>query len=589
MPAQALTFPAGDAQIVLSATGLIERVAHPAHGPGSYLRPHRALPKVITGGLPIAWQPAGVVIDEDEVETRYAADNRTGMECTIRNAFGGSWIQRQMLINTSAETIQIDDVITSSSPATGMVGQVHAGAGDAFVIVQPADGLGPLLAARLSHGSVFGHAPDGLRTGAIQLQPGRRFVLQWMIDFVPDAVGLARSLSAGAAAPVELWPGESYPIDDPDTAVLAAEPLTLEHENGIQTVGTDQAGRYAVELRSARGSRQVELAWAPHVEDVLAQRGQRWLAGETTGSEAPRLLGSGAALGVQHGLSARLIEDSRRAEEALSRHTARLLDQERLSGLDICFLAQEAVRSADPDPLDRARDELLSCSRPAMGLGMAATRVSMGQLAAGSVPTAVMDHLGRVRQQYPTGDGRAGVPSPVGAGASSPAGAGASSPVGAGAVLDEMAALELQLVLGPAGLAAAGMTDTDPAVQNLLPGVLRLAASLGSGLPGRRFAAAPEDDLSPAVRGYLAAVLDLVPEALGPLLARRCGQTPHELADRARATALADALWPLPAPSPSCQKLKAVFGSEFRTTQSRDEHLTQLIGWLVLGRPEQAF
>jgi hypothetical protein len=566
MPAQALTFPVGDAQVVLSATGLIQRVAHPAHGPGSYLRPHRALPKVIIGGLPIDWQPAGVVIDEDEVETRYAADNRTGMECTIRNAFAGTWIQRQMLINTSAETIEVDDVIISSSPATSMIGQVHVGAGDAFVIVQPADGLGPLLGARLSRGAIFGHAPDGLRTGPIQLQPGRRFVLQWSIGFVPDAVGLARSLPAGATARPELWPGESYPIDDPDTAVLTAEPLVLEHENGVQTVRTDQPGRFRVELRSARGSRLLDLAWVPRTEELLGRLNDGWLAGPASASGAPLLPGSGAALGLQYGLGAHLIEDPQRAEEALSGHTARLLDQDRLSGLDLCFLAQETLRTADdPDPLDRAREELLSCPRPIMGSGLAAARVSMGQLAAGSAPTAVMERLDRIRQQYPPPRARLG----------------AASQPNAGSALDDAAALELQIVLGPAGLAADQTSDTDPEVEGLLPGVLRLAAALGSGLPGRRFVAPPEETFSPAERGYLADVLDLFPEALGPLLAARCGCTPHELADQARATALADALWPLPAQSPTCQNLKALSGSGILTT------LDQLVGWLVLGRPDR--
>lgn len=546
MPAQTLTYAVGDAEVAISDTGWVERVDH-ARRPGrNYVRPHRGLPVMTVDDRPVDWEPAGVVTDEGEIEARYTAATHSGLECTVRNAFARSWIQRQMLANTSSAPIEIAELTTGVCPADDMFAHAGVSAVDAYWIIHPADGQGPLLTVRLSHGAIHGHAPDGLRTGAIHLDPGRRFVLQWVIDFEPSGLSLAGHLADQGTARTELWHDEFYPVADADTAVLAPDPVVDDHEDGVQMLGSHRPGRVTVELRSARGSRHLDLAWVPRLDALLVQLSPGWLGGDRSVSGAPVLPDSGAALGLQHGLGAHVIQLPDAADEALMQHTARLLDQHPLSGPEMAFLAQETMRTGEPEPLDHAHAELLGRTSPSPGLGLAATRVSLAELASGSTPTAILEHLDMMCRRYPAPSG---------------------PDQGSAQTLAPITPLELNAVATATGLPGANTPAGDQANQTALSALLRLAAPLGYGLPVRIVHDPRPDIAAPVVGGYLAAVLDLMPESLGPALEQHCGQTPHELAEQARATALADVLWP-PAGQP------------------RDERrIHDLIGWIVLGRP----
>lgn len=570
MPAQTVSFAAGNGQVSVSGTGRVERVEHLARPGESYLAANSGLPQLIVGGEPVGWQRADVITDEDEVESRYVAASRSGLECTVRNAFAGSWIQRCMLVNTSAVPIQADDVITSIPPAGHMLAHAGVAAADTFWVVQPSDGLGPLLTGRLTHGPITGDAPDGLRTGPVRIQPGHRFVLQWVIDFEPDTVSFAAGLSDDSTARTDMWQHESYPVHDPDTAVLVQDPVVLDHEDGIQTLRSTRPGRYGVELRSARGSRRIDLSWVPTIDELLAWLGPQWLADDRTGVRQPDrfkrpiLPDSGAALGLQYALGAHILDEPEIADDALTRHTARLLDLDRLSSHDLAYLAQETSRTGDLDPLDHAHAQLVARTEPTMGLGLAATRVCLAQLAAGSVPTSVLDRMRalsrRVVERRPVDRDASEIP-------------------------DEITALELTVVSGPAALASRAQSQPQAATPDLWPDVLRLAAQLGSGLPGHRLGPASEvgrtftagrasgtggasgADWPADLRGYFAAVLELMPEHVGSALRSRCSCTAGELAEQTQIAALAAALWP-----PDRH-------------DDHDHQLTRLIGWLVLGRP----
>lgn len=542
MSAQTLTFTVEEARITVSDTGVIERVEHATRTGENYVAEHSGLPRMIIDGRAVDWRPAGVITDEDEVETRYAAADRPELECTIRNGFAGSWLQRCMVINTSSQPIEVEDVITEVSPAAQMTGRAGMAAADTYWFIQPTDGAGPLLTGRLSHGAVTERASDGFRTGPIQLRPGHRFVLQWVIEFVPYAIGLAAKLSAGATVSTALWQHESFPIHDPDTAVLVPDPLLLEHEEGTQVIGSPQPGRFGIELRSARGSRRMELAWVPRIEDLLVRLSLDWLFPRRAGSQAPILPGSGAALGLQYGLGARLTELPEAADEALIQHTSRLLDRDQLSSHDIACLAQESLRTGDPDPLDRAHTELLTRADPVPGLGLAATRVCLAELATGSTPQELLDWLYELSRRSPNRIATVGAHD---------------------LVLNRIAAWELAAVTGPADTTPSQPGDQHASSPDLLPGALRLAAQVGSGLPGHRLGRPAGLDTD----AYCAAVLDLVPEHVSPPFVRRCGCTPGELAERTHATSLAAVLWPS--------------GDQMRD----DDQLNELIGWVVLGRP----
>jgi hypothetical protein len=247
------------------------------------------------------------------------------------------------------------------------------------------------------------------------------------------------------------------------------------------------------------------------------------------------LPGGGAALGLQQAVITGLTEDRDDAEDALALYAARLLERDRLSIMDQAFLAQEAVRTGDSEPLDRARAEMLRSDRLQPGLALAATRLCLAELALGGTPSAIVARLRELAEDD-------------GAGVQQPARSGDDH------LLEAAARLETITVTGPAGATTSGA---------VVPHALAVGAELGSGLPGHRLGG-----IRPGVAVYAAAVLDLLPEPYGPELERHWGTGPHAVADRTRTTALAAALWP-----------------DGQAGAPDAPELSEAVGWLVLGRP----
>ncbi len=531
MSAPELSFRLGDLMIAIGSSGYPVRAARSSDGT-DYLRPQTVPGRLVVDGIADSWEPAGLVIDSDESEARFAAAGHPALEYAVRNSFTGSWLQRHVLMNTSAVPVQVDRLTLPVPAGADCVGWALAAGGDTAWIIAPSDGTGPVLAADLTQGSLDDWDTDGFVTGGLVLPPGRRVVLQWRIDALDDAAGFGRTRRPVLSARTELPATVPYEVADPDTAVVAADPVTVLTEDDVQLISSDRPGRYPVELRSSRGTNRLNLAWVPSFAELITQVSARWLSQRRSSAGVAVLPGSGAALGLQQAVISGLSADHDDAEDALALHAARLLERDRLSIMDQAFLAQETVRTGDPEPLARARDALAATTAVEPGLGLAATRVCLAELACGGSPAELVARLRLLSLQ-----GAASVRGPV--------------PAGEDHLLAQAARLEALTVTGPAD---AGV----PAA--VIPHALAVGAELGSGLPGHRLGA-----IRPTAAIYAAAVLDLLPESYGPELQRHWGSGPHVLADHTRTTALAAALWP--------------------DDDADAEELGAAVGWLVLGRP----
>ncbi|HEY9292114.1 MAG TPA: hypothetical protein VIP98_12605 [Microlunatus sp.] len=528
MSAQELIFTAGDLKINIGDTGLPSRVT----GLGQDFLLGQQEPGTLTiDGDAQRWEFAGLVTDVDESEARYAVVDHPELEYTVRNSFAGVWLQRHMLLNTSSSTVRVEDLILQLCPAADQIGWALTTAGSTIWTVQPADGQGPMLAGELTQGAVSGQTSGGFSTGRLLLPAGRRVVLQWRIELVDEPARVPASRASLLSPRTELPRGEPYEIDDPDIAVLVGDPVSVQTDGDTQLVISDHPGRFPIELRSARGTTRLDLAWVPTAEELITDLSGGWLTEHRSAAGIGELPGGGAALGLQQAVVARLSDDQSDAEDALARYAALLLDRDRLSIMDQAFLAQETVRTGDPEPLARAKEALLDLTEPQPGLGLAGTRLCLAELASDGDPGAVLTRLRELAES-----------------------AGEMDDLSAGQdhLRTVASALELITVTGPA--AGSGLAD-------LLPYAAAVGAELGSGLPGHRLGR-----LSPSTEIYAAAVLDLLPEAIGPALADRWGITPHGLAERTRISALAATLWP---------EQETADGGE----------LSDAVGWLVLGRP----
>lgn len=538
MPAQELIFAAGDLEVLVGPAGFPVRVRCAGRPGQDYLAPQHAPAELIMDDQVQQWEPVGLITDVDETEARYALVDHPEIEYTVRNSFARHWQQRHMLVNTSSTTVRIDRWELTVPPADGCVGWASAVGGDAFWSVQPADGRGPLLVGELVQGVVSDLVPGtqpGFATGGIVLPANRRVVLQWRIDTAPDTVHITRTRQPVLSGRTALGINEPYEIADPDSAVVTDAPVIVSTEGDVQVVMSDRAGRYPVELRSGRGTTRIDLAWVPDADEVITELSRSWLD-RRSGAGIGVIPGPGAALGLQRAVVGRLTDEVDDAEDALALHTERLLDSSAMSIMDQAFLAQESVRTGDPAPLERARSQLLETDVADPGLGLAATRICLAELALGGSPADVIIKL----RELATG--------------SRDAVAAADDLVGH--LVGTAARLELTTVTGP----SAGRTTDD-----VIMSALAVGAELGSGLPGARIGGLP-----PGAACYAAAVLDLLPDGFGARLERWWGITAHALADRTRTSALADALFP----------------RDEAAAPSADD-LDETIGWLVLGGPAE--
>ena len=541
MPELSFGFGAGEVRL----DPAVEAVRHRDRPGVDYLGADLAPAAVIIGGRRHGWQLIGSEADVDEVESRYRPVGRDDLELVVRHAFRTVWVQRYTLINTvintgintavnttagtAAETIRLDDLVIALRAGSTMTGWTMTAGAEAFWLTQPSDGRGPVLAATLQLGDVAGTAEGGWRTGPIELAGGARYVVQWQADWHPSVADFGCRRPTTVPERTELaWP-EPFEFTGSDTAVIADLEVAVRPQGVDTLIEAPRPGRFAVELRSSRGTVRLGLTWSEPASRWVARSAQHWVEGSRTPAGIPRLPDSAAGIVVQQALSDRWPGDTDAAVEALERMAARLLGSSELSVFDIALLAGESLRSGDRDCAAAARSAVLARTTAEPGLGLAATRVSLAELAAGVSIGPIVTRLDQLARS-----------------------------------VSDLATLELALLTRSQATALSG---------DVLDRALALGAEVGAGLPG-----GPMRELSAAELAYRSALLGLLPEDRATDRtadwAARWSLGPQALADLLRRRSLA-ALTPLSDDLPDDSP-----GESTASTAT-----AETLAWLVLSQP----
>lgn len=501
MPAPGLTFDSGPARVAMSSGGRVVSVVHHDDPALSYLS-GAALGELRVDDERLAPVEPEVRVDVDEVEVVHTFPGR--LRVVVRHTFATGWGVRLAFVSLAPHPQQVERAQLRLEPGPRCVAwALTLGVTGAYA-VSPASGTGPLLGGLLRLGSVRDATPDGLELSPFTLAPDGRHVaqLQWDWYATPRAFGQERY----GAAPSALFPATGEVVQvrvDDDVAVVMPEgPADAHRGRGRLELVSAVRGRFPVELRSARGTIAFSLQWVDRAEELLASLAEGVLSAERSSAGVVKLPDVAAALVVQHALGANRVDDPDDAAEALDLFTARLTGSGSLTPVHAAYLCREHDRLGDPDLLDEAWAALRDRTRPAPGLGLAATQLCLGLIARDRPAGEVLGLLSRLFSAF-------------------------AARRAAGRALPEdditarAAALELVAVTA-AGPRAWGPDGAGPDVR---PEVAGLGLHLGAGLKGQAVLARPEAELA-----HLLTVFQLLPDDLSGELTRRWGCSAHALA-----------------------------------------------------------
>ena len=488
MPHSLSRFHLPDAVVSVDQVGAVSSVVNTSRPTLSYLR--MDLPTAAGAdsgartGSAVAWSSVGVAIDVDELESALA--DRAGLELTVRHTFVAGWQLRCALANSSTEprTLRLRLPLTTGA---GTVGHAVAEGAEAELFVQPGDGRGPILAGRLRQGSVERIDADGLVLPELTLDPGARYVLSWEWDWLPNPAAYVRRRATMHPIARTVIRGQAVMLPGgPDVAVVTSDDVVLESA-GAATYELSSVEPLAadVELRSARGLRQLRLRWTPTAGELLRRTANELLAVPPGPLGVVGLPGLAAALTVQWTLGAEILDAPDDAADALDLFTARLVASGSERAMPALYLCGEYERTGDRDVLEAASGWLLAAAGPEPGLGVAATRVCLARVALGLSPQPIMDQLLTLARDAAGDDvGTQGVE------------------VGRLAAAAEL--LAVTRTVDPSSRTSVGVAD-----EALLCLVDALGGAVGAGLPGDRVR-----PLSARVLGHVLTVLRLLPDAL---------------------------------------------------------------------------
>lgn len=516
MPAPGLTLRAGDTVLELDAAGTCAAVRHRDHPDQIWLNDVAVASLVVDG---VRVEPTGpeVRADEDEVELVHRVAER--LRVVVRHTVAAGWGLRVSFANHSRETVEVTDVVLGMRVGPSAVGWALAAGVEAAYSVHALGEDAPLLGGILQLGSVDEVTPEGLHLRRVVLEPGARYVVQWLWDWYATPLAFGHGRHPQVPLTLVQTVGEVVEVRrDDDVALIAAAQGgatgldVVETSDQLELV-SDGEGRYDVEQRSARGTTRLDLRWVLPVEAVVGDRAEQLLDGPRTSAGVVRLAGVAEALVLQHALGQTLVSDTEGAADALDRFGATLQSEEEPLPGDVPLLAAfgcgEFQRTGDPDALAEAVRLLGATTTPVAGLGLAATQACLGLLLSGQDAEPLLRHLARlVRVRSQPGVGLP--PDPV----------------------REAAELELLAVTWtnaepPADLGPAATDPVDDRTSALVRRADRLGRWLGAGLKG-----GPIDPLPVAQLAHLTTVLQLLPDSVGRELRPRWGCAPSELATR---------------------------------------------------------
>lgn len=497
LPAPPLSFAWGKAELAFSAAGALLGVRHPA-SPGSNYLQGLSLPTLEVDGTPDPYEPPVVLADRDELEV---TGRTAALEVTLRHSFAVGWGIRMVLGNRSDRTMRVAARLPLR-PGPGCIGWALAAGAEAEYSVHPADGTGPLLGGALRLGGVRRMPEGAVEIEDLELGPTARYVWQWQWDWYPSPRRYARARRP--ELPVQTTVSVRQPITfaaGEDTVILPPEGLQLTRRGGLCELVADGPGRFAVDVRSARGRTILDLEWTRPIAALLQACAADLLRRPRSAAGVVLLTGTAEALVVQQALASGAAEPDVGAE-ALDLFTARTIDGSAgpVGPLEAAYLCAEFDRIGDADLLATARTAVVGASGAEPGLGFALIRLSLALTLIGQSPAEVLDHAERQV---------AVLPDP-----------------GEGPLSRQAAALEL-LAVTRAGPGLRGGASGAPHPQVPVRAAA-LGAHLGAGLPGR--AVVP---LDPAASAQALATLALLPEDPDAALLRWWGCSAATLVERA--------------------------------------------------------
>ena len=121
---------------------------------------------------------------------RPAPASPPGWRSRLRHSFSTGWTTRLLIVNTGSADALLDRISLIVRPAAGHRVSAQAAGSRLCWAVQPVDGEGPLLAARLAAGAVDRVTDEALELGPLRLAAGQRYVaqLRWELFATPRSV-----------------------------------------------------------------------------------------------------------------------------------------------------------------------------------------------------------------------------------------------------------------------------------------------------------------------------------------------------------------------------------------------------------------
>lgn len=425
-------------------------------------------PEVWLDGLPVCWGEPTVTVDVDELVASHATDQ---VSAVVRHTVATQWSVRLAIANLTAEPLRLSRVGLGWVPAEDCPAWGLAAGAVASYAVLPPSGDGPVLGGRLRLGDCSRIDGRRITVGSLTLPPGGRYVTQWGFAWHPTPAAFERGRHRAVPRRQVATVGTAIPLDvSEDEAVLVPGGLEAEREGAQLVLSAGHPGRFPVEIRAARGTVRYDLCWVGPVQEVADAAAAVALA-----RAGRRPLDVDAALLVQQLVRGGRAEEPRVAEDALDLAVAQAVERDDPDPRAVSLLCGEYERYGDLRLLDLARRWVLGTREPRAGLGLAATRFCLAEVARGGEVEPVLTHL-----------------SALGA-----AGSGRT-------VETRAAALELRLVTGPPPGTTGGGTGRE------LAELQRLGGWLGAGLSGTAIR-----DLPVETAAHLAAVLALSGEEAG--------------------------------------------------------------------------
>lgn len=325
-----------------------------------------------TDGPIVSWQVTGLVLDAtpvdpepsaldwelDEVTERFVAGP---VQVSLRHSLDRTWNIRILLTNTGDHPVMVDRLGLGPEPGPQWIGWVACEGAEASVAMLSSTRraiLGfSLLQGELRSPDLAGAGP--IEIGGLVLEPGGRHVVSLRGDWYDGPAPLARTRPNCVPA-WDWWEvGAVVGLEHPDQALVGhrttPEGIGLEpheHDWATEIEGVEPA-RIHLELAGPRGRVEVDLGFAPSVDELVAAVVARAEARWPRGRQGMRLDALADAVVLQRhaqlAAGGRLLQSD--VEDALDGLVGRIDDD---GAFAVAVLAGRAVLTGDRDLAERA-------------------------------------------------------------------------------------------------------------------------------------------------------------------------------------------------------------------------------------------